>query len=300
MLQKGRAAFGFRPEEELGVNADVFRLNSRIELKHWWFAARREILREIIREVLAPSREITIVDVGCGTGGNTASLSCDYHCVGIDPSADAIELARTRYPHLEFIHGRAPGDLKHVVREAKLFLLADVLEHVADDVSLLSRLVAATSPGAYFLITVPADMSLWSPHDESHGHYRRYDMLRFEVLWQHLPVKPLLVSYFNARLYQPIKLVRAVNRRLGKASGREGTDVRLPPSPVNRFLKWALQSEGKVLMSLLRGERRRGYSCGVSLIALLRREARAPLSVEEPASEAPEHQLVTAGGMTVG
>ena len=40
---------------------------------------------------------------------------------------------------------------------------------------MLSGLLAAAAPGAYFLLTVPADESLWSEHDESFGHYRRYD-----------------------------------------------------------------------------------------------------------------------------
>ena len=45
---------------------------------------------------------------------------------------------------------------------------------------MLSELLAAASPGCYFLLTVPADPSLWSEHDESFGHYRRYDRARLE------------------------------------------------------------------------------------------------------------------------
>ena len=66
---------------------------------------------------------------------------------------------------------------------------------------LFSELLAAARPGTYFLLTVPADQGLWSEHDKSFGHYRRYDLHRFEQIWQGLPVTPLLASYYNTRLY---------------------------------------------------------------------------------------------------
>jgi len=264
------------------VNAEVFRLNFDLEREHWWFAARRRILGEIVREVIEPSPQTTILDVGCGTGGNVGALADDYRCVGIDPSAEAIRLAKARHPRVQFIQAEAPDGLRHVARKAKLILLADVLEHVPDDYRLLAGLVAAATPGTYFLITVPADASLWSPHDERHGHHRRYDRDRFEQVWRELPVKPLLVSHFNTRLYPLIKLVRAMNRRRGTARGKNGTDLKLPPSPVNRILERVFRGECCVLKDLLRGKRRMGYSFGVSLIALLHREVGAIVPADGP------------------
>ena len=90
--------------------------------------------------------------------------------------------------------------------------MTDVLEHVPDDFTMFSAVAAALQPGAYLLITVPADMRLWTGHDESFGHYRRYDARRFAKIWDELPIEPLLVSHFNRRLYPLIKGVRAVNR----------------------------------------------------------------------------------------
>ncbi len=263
------------------MNAEVFRLNAELERDHWWFAARRAILGELVREVLRPSRQTTLLDVGCGTGGNLAALADDYHCIGIDPSPEAIRLAKDRYPRIEFLHGEAPDELPPAALRAKLVLLADVLEHVPDDRALFARLVAAARPGAHFLVTVPADASLWSPHDERHGHYRRYDRARFEQTWHGLPLEPRLVSHFNTRLYPLVKLVRGVNRRRGAARGAHGTDLKLPPAPVNRVLERIFRGEGRVLKELLGDRRRAGYAFGVSLIALLRRRV-AVASPAEP------------------
>jgi SAM-dependent methyltransferase len=272
------------------MQSPQFQMNSEIELRHWWFVARRRILAALIARVLPPSPQSMVVDIGCGTGGNIAALAERYACVGIDPSGEAIALARARFPQVRFIAGMAPDDLGEVSRQARLLLATDVLEHVPDDFWLFSRLLAATAPGAYFLLTVPADPSLWSPHDESHGHWRRYDRARLERLWEGLPVTPLLVSYFNRRLYPLVKLVRMVSRRRGKARGQAGTDFKIPAAPVNRLLTGIFAGESRRLARLLDG-RGRGYAAGVSLVALLRREE-GPLSPRRRPADVPadKHQ----------
>ena len=83
--------------------------------------------------LLPPSPEATVIDVGCGTGANLASLAADYRCIGIDTSPEAIRLARKRFPGVHFIHGFAPADLGRLIDDARLVLMMDVLEHVPDD-----------------------------------------------------------------------------------------------------------------------------------------------------------------------
>ena len=173
------------------------------------------------------------------------------------------------FPKCDFIAGRAPRDLGELAGQAQLFLLTDVLEHVADDYAMLSELLAAASPGSHFLLTVPADESLWSEHDESFGHYRRYDRARLEGVWAGLPVSTLLISYFNSRLLPAVRLVRAWNRRRGRAAGRAGTDFWLPSRPANAILTEIFAGEAARLLASLRGHSR-GYRRGASLVALLR------------------------------
>jgi SAM-dependent methyltransferase len=249
-----------------------FQLHARVEDSHWWFAGRRRIMRELVRQVLPASGQATVVDVGCGTGANIAAMAADYPCVGIDPSREAIELARSRFPGTRFLCGRAPDDLGGAMREARLVLLMDVLEHVPDDFAFLSELLAASTPGTHFLITVPANPSFWSEHDESNGHYRRYDPDRLRRVWAGLPITTRLLSHFNARLYPVVRAVRAWSRWRGRATGMAGTDLSLPGPPVNAALESIFAGEGRVLTDLLGGRRRRGYAAGVSLVALIRRE----------------------------
>ncbi len=259
-----------------------FQLHADIEQRHWWFVARRRILRSVVGQLLPPSPCSTVIDVGCGTGGNIAALADEYRCVGIDTSAEAIQLARSRFQNVQFIHGFAPADLGSQAAEARLVLMMDVLEHVPDDFSLFSSVASSLSPGTLMLITVPANQRLWSGHDESFGHYRRYDLARLTQIWAGLAVKPLLVSYFNCRLYPLIKTVRTLNRWRGGVAGQSGTDFRLPAKPVNRLLENIFAGEGAALCGAI-GQKHPHYRRGVSLMAVLERQDAAVAPRSKPA-----------------
>ena len=103
-----------------------FQLHAEIEQRHWWFVARRKIVRQLVEAVLPPNEGHAIIDVGCGTGANLAALADGYQTIGIDTSAEAIDLARQRFPRVEFHCGFAPDDLGARFAEADLVMLNDV------------------------------------------------------------------------------------------------------------------------------------------------------------------------------
>lgn len=254
------------------MQSEQFQLHAQIEERHWWFVARRRILREIVRTISPPSprRDSVIIDVGCGTGANLAAFCGEYRCVGIDTSAEGIALAQRRFPDTTFVCGQAPRDMMRWMDSASVILLTDVLEHVADDRRLLRDIVDACPPEAQLLITVPADMRLWSPHDKAFGHYRRYEMDELADLWGDLPVKVRLLSYFNSRLYPVVRAVRRVSRIRGQAAGAANTDFKLPARPVNSCLDAVFAGERRRLRRAIDGGNV-GYRRGVSLIAVLKR-----------------------------
>lgn len=253
------------------MQPELFQLHARVEEKHWWFVARRRIMRDVLQGVLPPDQNRLVVDVGCGTGANVVSLADAYTCIGIDTSEEAIRFARQRFEGIRFIQGLAPQDLGEEAERMDAILLMDVLEHVEDDSALLAAQVNALKPGGLLLLTVPADMRLWSEHDVSFGHYRRYDLEGFRAVWRDLGIEEVMISYFNTRLYPIVRAIRTLNRLRGRAWGRSGTDLSIPPGPVNRWLERYFAGESKRLIALLNGRRNSGYGYGVSLIAILRK-----------------------------
>ncbi len=243
-----------------------------IDLHHWWFVARRSIMRDVLACVVPPGQDSLVVDVGCGPGANIASLAGDYDCIGIDTSDDAIRLARDRFDDVKFIHGTAPEDLGEHAARADAYLLMDVLEHVPDDAAVLGAIVPVIKPGGVLLLTVPADMRLWSPHDESLGHYRRYDPTSLRKAWEGLPVTEVMMSHFNTRLYPAVRAARMFGKLSGRSWGKANTDMRRPGRLGNRVLQRLFAGESRRLVDLARQRRTTGYDYGVSLMTVLRKE----------------------------
>ena len=251
------------------MHREQYDLLAKLEDSHWWFQGRRRILCALVDELLPTGRRSVIVDVGCGAGGNLAALADRHECVGIDASEEALGHARRRFPKLTFVRADQPQDAADVISRADLVMLNDVLEHVERDREFLSSVLNLASPGAQVLITVPADMKLWGPHDVSHGHFRRYTLDELRELWRDLPVQERLVSYFNARLYPVVRAIRTLGRWRNRSWGSDDTDLRPTWSPINAALASLFGGEARRLTRALRGERSARYGYGVSLVAVL-------------------------------
>ena len=210
-----------------------------------------------------------VIDIGCGVGSTLTAFHPDYACIGYDLSPDAIEFARAQHPDFE-LHVGAADAAEASVGKADVVLLNDVIEHVADDRSLLAGVVARMRPGTALVITVPADMRLWSPHDERMGHYRRYDLAMLDHAVDSLPLEKVFVSHFMSRLYPVVRVVRAVSRWRGRAAGVSGIDLSTPPRFANAMLTRIFAGEGERLLGALRGSSK-PYGRGVSLLGAYRR-----------------------------
>lgn len=248
-----------------------FQAHEETEGRHWWFRARVHILRALLNDLVPAGDNTLIVDVGCGTGGNTAALSSLYHVLGIDPIPEAIASAKERFPEAEFLCGYAPEDIPEQMRQADVVLLMDVLEHIEDDFLFISTLLRAMKPGAHLILMAPADPTLWGAHDKGFEHYRRYTLERLRLLWADLPAEERMASYCNSRLYSLVRFARALSRKRGKALGAHNTDISVPLAPINTLLYGIFAGESSRLLRLLRGTRTSGYTHGVSVFAVITR-----------------------------
>lgn len=247
-----------------------FDLLADIESRHWWFTGRRQIIQVLLNYFVPPAKQNLVLDFGCGTGANIASLADDYRVVGLDSSEFAIEHARRSFPNVEFL--LTSGDEQHFdqVEQASAVTIMDVLEHLPDDYETLSRLLDAASPGAHFLITVPANIALWSKHDEIFGHYRRYSLEGLRRVWEGLDVECRMISYFNARLYPIVRSIRERKRKQGDADSYE-SDLKIPAPPLNALLHAIFAGESRRLLRAVQEPGVIAYPQGVSLVAVLRR-----------------------------
>jgi len=249
----------------------LFKLHRRTEDTHWWFCARREIIFSFLSGILPPDSQTLVIEAGCCTGGNLRYFGKFYDTAGFDSDPEAVELASRGTSHDRVFLSDNPRDLHEYASRAHAFLLLDILEHIEDDSAFFSSLVDEMREGSYCIITVPANMEIWSRHDVTYGHKRRYDVAGLRRLWAGMPVKCEYISHFNSRLYALIWLTRVMNKLTNSASGEAGTDLSVPSGPVNSILHKIFAGESRKLLERFRKRGGEAYKSGASLIAVLKK-----------------------------
>ena len=219
-----------------------YREQFEIEERHWWFRSRRAVVRSLLaRAGLPPSPRI--LDAGCGTGANLIEYSRLGEVTGVDAFPEAVELCRER--GLGNVLEAQVEDLPFEEESFDLLFATDVIEHLDDDVVALRELRRVAAGGARLVLTVPAYPWLWSDHDVSVHHRRRYtaDSLRESVRaggWE-----PVVETYFFATALPAVAAVRGLRRLRSTTNGK--SDLSMPPAPVNRLLELPTLAEAKAI-----------------------------------------------------
>ncbi len=199
---------------------------------HWWYVARRRILAELIRREARPPAKARILEIGCGTGHNLGMLGEFGLVDGLEVDDEARGVAERR-------HGKAilsaPLPELTGVRRGTYDLIAalDVVEHVDDDAAALAAIAERLKPGGKLLMTVPAHQWMWSAHDTANHHKRRYSKKRLKALVEASPLQLEKIGYFNSLLF-PLAVAA---RGAGKLTGKDDSDDKLPPKPVNALFE---------------------------------------------------------------
>jgi SAM-dependent methyltransferase len=231
-----------------------------LEDTHWWFAGRRAICERMLDRINLPPNAM-IFEPGCGTGGNFPMLARRGRLYAMDEDELALAFAASR--HLaKLARGSLPRELSFAPGRFDLVVMTDVLEHLDDDRGSLCALRLCLKPQGWLLLTVPALSWLWSEHDATHHHRRRYGAHELRRLLGDSGFAIDYLSYYNFLLFPAIAGVRLAQRLDSSVPGSNGRhDLTMPPRLVNTLLSHLFSSERFVL-----GRFR--FPIGVSLIAL--------------------------------
>ncbi len=240
------------------MNKDAYKTMATHENSFWWYVARRKIIKKVITGLSLPSSKI--LEIGSGTGGNVDMLSRLGDYTGIEKESLAIDLAVKKNPKTTFIKGSIPEKLDEVTETYDLIALLDVIEHIEDDLTTLEKAQSKLGANGSIVITVPAHQYLWSYHDVTHHHHRRYSKKDLRRLAKDAGLSITYMSYYNFFLFPVVLLTRCFFKIF---KNRTTDDV--PTSRfVNGLLKKIFGAEALFLPRLK-------LPIGVSLIIILKK-----------------------------
>ena len=237
----------------------VFQRMSGHDAEHWWFVARRRILRDRIAALGLP-RGARILEAGCGPGGNLPMLAEFGEVTGFEPNDGARRIAEQR-TGLSVRGGTLPDDGLFPPDSFDLVVAFDVIEHIEDDAGAVRSLARLLKPGAAFVMTVPAYAWLWSSHDEHHHHKRRYTRSPVRQLVESAGLEVEKLSHFNS-LLMPLVILRRGLARLMRTE--LAPDDAMPSPLINDLLTGIFASERHLLRHV-------SLPAGVSILCIARK-----------------------------
>jgi 2-polyprenyl-3-methyl-5-hydroxy-6-metoxy-1,4-benzoquinol methylase len=229
-----------------------------LEDTYWWFVARRKMVINLLRQYVKNRENISILDIGCGTGNNLIELSKLGQAIGLDDSQEAIDFCRQR--GLYDVVKQNAEEINLSDNSFNVITMLDVLEHVQDDNKVLNNCYNLCKKDGLMLITVPAYGFLWSEHDEALQHKRRYTAseLRNKLILANFKI--IKLSYTITSLFFPIFFIR-LWQSIFKDSTHPQTSIVLLPKLINNFIIKILDFENSLLRFI-------NYPIGVSIVCL--------------------------------
>lgn len=126
----------------------------------WDIGGHTEIHRHITAPIvtaLGAQRARRVLDLGCGNGAFTATLQTKgYTVTGLDHSRSGINLARRRWPSIEFAQHDIQSPLpEHYHGVFDAVVCVEVIEHLLLPRTLLENALSALRPGGSLILTTP-------------------------------------------------------------------------------------------------------------------------------------------------
>ncbi len=176
------------------------------ETDDFWTLARNDILLKYINQE-------PIFDVGCGSGILTKaliSLNKDVYSLDVDKRACELTKKFNKKVICKSFDKIKPKDTPKL----GTIVLADVIEHVENDLAFLKIANSILKEKGEILISVPYSMALWTKNDVARGHFRRYSKKELKekleasgfrvqkmILWNALSVFVILLAkIFGSRV----------------------------------------------------------------------------------------------------
>ena len=223
---------------------DLLDLTSRVEATHFWFRGFRRFVTPAIADIAGDRRDLRLLDCGCGTGHNLATLLRPYgRAFGFDVTPGGLMHARAAGVPL------ARADLGAIPFQSGRFDLVtsfDVMQYVRDEAAAMKEMARVLKPGGGLVVTAAALDVLQGGHAETWPERRRYTTTRMRAIVEDAGLNVRRSTYLFASLFPAMFAVRVAGRARDArvpSTRRDDWEMRVPAPPINAALTWMLTAE---------------------------------------------------------
>jgi SAM-dependent methyltransferase len=189
---------------------------------HWWYRNTRALMADLLAPWLGDAQ--TILDAGCGPGGNGAWLADHGRVVGVDLSPDALAFVRAGRPDTTPVRGSLDA-LPFATGTFDVAVAITVVTCVPDDHVAIGELARVTRPGGAVLLFEPAFAALRRAHDKTVHSIHRYRRRELVDLASRAGLRVQRATYVYWFLAPPAAVLAAAERMRPHATADAGSDV---------------------------------------------------------------------------
>ncbi len=202
------------------------------ETNYWWFKSRRNFLKKILKSI--PNKETkTVLEVGCGTGGNLKYLFNNFKFSdGIDTSSNALDIIKKFNVDVKVKFGDA-NKLNVIKEKYDLIAFLDVLCHknIINVEKVINQTRYCLKDNGFILIAEPAFNSLSGIHSNTVQEERRFNKKQLESYLKNAGYKDIIISRYWGFILYPLLIIkrRILEPIMGNQINDEGTDFKSIP-----------------------------------------------------------------------
>ena len=220
----------------------------KAEQDHFWFRGFARFTRPLLVDAVRGVPRPRILDCGCGTGANMRRLAEFGEPSGFDLTWVGLEYAR-EYGQ----HRLAQASITQIPFRSETFDLVTAFDILAcleasDEARALAEMRRVLKPGGALVLNTAALPLLRGNHAIFGAEVRRTTRPKLAAALEHAGFRIERLTYTNFSLFPLMLGVRLAQRLIGLATPEEGgSDITVPPAPVNATLTALLTMESRAL-----------------------------------------------------
>jgi 2-polyprenyl-3-methyl-5-hydroxy-6-metoxy-1,4-benzoquinol methylase len=238
----------------LNSSEEEFKMMYEAEEKLWWYRILHEKILAEIQTKFASNKDISILDIGCGTGGLLHFLRKKSYTnlQGIDYSDSSIHFSKLRNLNVQKIN---IDDFLNVFSNQKFdVIICNDVFYCLDKVQIFSALQnieTLLKPNGVFLSNNNAFNIFYGTHDIAVGGNWRFTLTDFQEFTAKTSLKIQYHSYWTwvlSPLVLAIRISQQIQLKLGLIdTSKLVSDVSVPPDFLNKMFYRIVKIEEKFL-----------------------------------------------------